>query len=436
MGLQHWIRFTAGAVGVTLVSRLLGFAREGVIVGIIGVHDFTDAYFALSSIVLWLQNWSFGAFALYFIPRYLSIAPEERRSWFGVQIRRNLKWGIFAGGAFVVGFRWIEPLMLGGRQVFGTAPTLLLACCLPLTVIGGLLSARLLSTAEGILPAALVHLYANALGFASLIVFAFSPGGKPLALPVTLLVTQGAVVILLSRASSRYGDTPDRGRVRPPGLRARGQLSASTAENVGFNLSAVIQQAIAGALATGAVTLNAYAVRLVLLPLTGMLQPVQQYLLVRFASGDAVTARKMINITASIALALGLILGGALYFAFGATRWFWGDEWNLLFTTFRFGLVVFCFGVYAGVVFTNQAIARYSFSNHHGWTYAGVMLVAYATGTVIRFIFAPSFGILALVGASIVTELAAAGILLVFINGRHLQSHPVVTVAGKNPIVG
>src|SRR3954467_10983171 len=93
-----------GAVGLSVASRLLGLLRELLIVGRIGVHDYTDAYFATSTVVLWLQNYSFGAYTLYFVPKFLSFDPAERQRWFRRRVRVTFLLGSAAAVVFVIAY--------------------------------------------------------------------------------------------------------------------------------------------------------------------------------------------------------------------------------------------------------------------------------------------------------------------------------------------
>jgi hypothetical protein len=414
------LRLIGGAVGFLAVSRLMGIARETAVVSLVGVHDFTDAYFGMSAFVLWAQNWAFGAFALYFVPKYVSLHDAVRASWYVRLRRRFMVIGGTAAVIFVAAYPMIESAMLGGRAVLRGPPVWLLAASLPLTLLSGIAYNRLNSEARGILVSARLLVIANAAGLFVVVVGALTITDRALVLPLTLFVTQAATAILLSlghrgKQSERRNVVPEtKARVVPDV-----QLFATIAENVVFNANAVGQQAAAGGLGAGAVTLNAYAARFILVPLTGLLQPVQQRLLLRFAASDERSSIRATNVviafSASLGVAAGVVAGAVLSLSL---PW-WPEGWQAAFRVHQYVAVLVSYGAYAGVAFANQALARLSFACGKGWEYAGVMASAYAIGTGLRFAFANDLGIVAVPLGGLVAEGAAMGVLLFRANARN-----------------
>jgi hypothetical protein len=398
-------------VGLSLASRALGVVRESAIVALLGVHDFTDAYFATSTVVLWLQNFCFGAFILYFVPRHLSLRGPARRSWRRRWMRLAALAGALGGGAFFVAYGRIEEALLSGRSVLGATPAAMLALAVPATTIGSILYGRVVSTTRGIAVAALANVLANLAGLGVLVAIIWARLDPSWALPASLAGTQ--VALLVALALGARAEPADDGVAPGHDRAAESQLGATAAENAGFNVSAIMQQGIAGHLSAGAVTLNAYAVRLLLVPVTGLLQPVQQRLLIGFATDPGAASRRTARLTVAGGLLMGTAAGAAFAAALAASRPWWSPAWQRAFAEHQYAYVLLAYGVYAGVVFSNQSLARLCFASGQGWRYAIAMNGAYAGGTFLRIALAPHWGIVALpLGA-----LAAEGAALAWLYG-------------------
>src|SRR5207249_4345461 len=152
-----------------------GFVRELIIVGRLGVHDYTDAYFATSVVVLWAQNWSFGAWALYFVPKYLSLPNSLRRRWVRSRLASAALVSSLLEVCFVFLYPHLERLLLGGRTILGLGEAVALSLSLPATALGGVLYSRLIATPRGILLAARALLVGNAAGLTILVALLLSP---------------------------------------------------------------------------------------------------------------------------------------------------------------------------------------------------------------------------------------------------------------------
>jgi peptidoglycan biosynthesis protein MviN/MurJ (putative lipid II flippase) len=397
------VRRLASAMGLTVLSRAIGLVREMVVVGALGAHAYTDSYFATSSVVLWLQNWAYGALALSFVPEFLSLAAADRAPWFRAFARKLASAGVVAGAIFFVGFGTVESLLLGGRRVLESRHQLMLATCLPATLLGGLYYARAVSSPDGIVKAAKAVLWGNIAGVIGLVGAAFSRRDPAAVLPLSLLVAQSTTAVLLAR-------------IRPAvqtaaGDAGRSQAVATTIENIAFNVNSVAQQAVAGRLPEGAVTLNSYASRLILVPLTGIVQPLQQRLLIAFTGSSEQDGARVLKRVVYVAVvggaAIGLLLAGAVALGKGLLP----TRAQVLTTTYRMDVIIGLYATYAGIVVANQSMARYYFSRARGGTYAATLIVAYAIGTAGRVWLASSVGLLALPLCSVIAEgMAAAGL--------------------------
>lgn len=403
-------RILFGAAAFTILSRMVGLVRESVMVGMVGVHDYTDAYFALAAVVMWLQNWSFGAYALYFVPKYRSLPRADKTRFLTAALRRMWMLGAILGVLFALLGRRIERFLLAGHNVLDARGFAVFALCLPVTAVAGVYYARNVSEESGLIRAARALFVGNLGGVMILATLVLAPFPDSLVLPTSLAFTQLSLLLLL-RINPKHHDASDDGTHAPPTVSNGSQAWATTVENVGFNLNAIGQQAIAGMLPMGGVTLNAYAIRLLLVPITGLLQPVQQRLLIRF-SAPATQERGSVRGPVLFGSALGLFVGGCAALVLHLLTPYLSQQWQDLIRTHHFAYVVLLYGSYAGVVFSNQALARFAFANHCGWTYAVVMVLAYAIGTGTNLLLLDSLGLVSLPLTSVGAEVCATLLLL------------------------
>ena len=218
------------------------------------------------------------------------------------------------------------------------------------------------------------------------------------------------------------------GPARPDsGRGSRSQFTATTAENIGFNLNSVLQQAIAGHLSEGAVSMNAYATRLLLVPITGLLQPIQQRLLIRFSTDSAERTQRTIALSVAGGLSMGAAAGAGLAAFLAFSEPWWPSGWQRSFAEYHLASVLLAYGLYAGVVFSNQSLARFLFAQGRGWTYAVGMLAAYTVGTAGKLFLAPRWGIVALPLSALGTETAC---LLWLLRAAKLHGSSATTAAG------
>jgi peptidoglycan biosynthesis protein MviN/MurJ (putative lipid II flippase) len=400
-----------GAVGLSVVSRLVGVVREAAVVGFLGVHDFTDAYFATSSVVAWLQTWAFGALTLYLVPIYIGASRLERTALYRRHMRTAAGLATAAAGAFIVFYGPLERALLGGRRVLGGIEAALLGLAMLAGCIGGVAYGRLLASERGVLVGAKALFVGNAAGVGTLLVLLFLPVPRQAILPATLCVSQVVIAVLCARAALLVPNVE-----RAPGEdRRKPHFLATTLENVGFNLSTVVQQGLAGSLPPGAVTWNAYAVRFTLLPLSGIMAPVQQVLLRRFAiTGEAKGRRLAARVVRTSVLA-GIAVGGVLSLALRASYPLWSASTAGAMRSHDLPLTFFCYAAYAGVMFGNQASARWFFSNGTGWSYTFTMLGAYGIGTALRVVLVGSLGLPGLPLGALLAEGAAAAVFAAYI---------------------
>jgi peptidoglycan biosynthesis protein MviN/MurJ (putative lipid II flippase) len=406
-----------GAVGLSVVSRLVGVIREAAIVGLLGVHDFTDAYFATSSVVAWLQTWAFGALTLYLVPTYVGASPARRSDLYRRHLRIGAGLAAPAAALFVVCYGPLEEALLGGRRVLGAVEAILLGGGIFAACLGGVAYGRLLAEERGVLVGARALFLGNLAGVLTLFLMLLLPGSQQAVLPATLCVSQVAIAVLCAKAAAVLPEVDHGGG----DVRRRPHFLATTLENVGFNLSTVVQQGMAGALAPGAVTWNAYAVRFTLLPLSGIMAPLQQMLLRRFSVAGEASGRLLAVRVVRTAVLAGLVVGGVLSVSLRASYPYWSAGTEAAMRSHSLPLTVFCYSAYAGVMFANQASARWFFANGTGWPYTAAMLAAYFAGTALRVPLVSALGLPGLPLGALAAEGTVSVIFALYIGRSRLS---------------
>jgi hypothetical protein len=411
---HHTRHAIGGAMVFVLASRMIGLLREAAIVAVVGVHDFTDAYFALSPFVLWFQNWSFGALTLYLVPRFLAVEPSARRSWLAGRVRAMTLFGIAGGIAFALAASWIESALLDGRRALGTGGVLALSACIPLCAANGVLYGAITSSTRGILFAARSQVVSNIAGVGVLGAAWLDLIPLSLALPLSLLSAQATLTIAL-RSLVLRATVPMTTSTSQRVDSSQVEFAATTAENAAFNANIIAQQALIGRLQSGSITLNGYVTRLILFPIAGLLQPLQQRLLITFSSHSVADTAGRATFIARAAVALsavfGMMLGALCYLSHPV----WPQPLRSLASAAEVSALVTAYACYAGIMFANQSYARLFFSQGIGWRYTCVMVVAYSVGAAGKFLFVPSLGLIAVPATSALAEgcaLLACGYVL------------------------
>jgi peptidoglycan biosynthesis protein MviN/MurJ (putative lipid II flippase) len=404
-------KVVGGAVGLSLTSRVLGMVREAIIVGTLGVHDYTDAYFATSVIVLWAQNWSFGAWPLYYVPKYVSVARGDRKRRFRRTLASSAAYSSIAALVLIASYSTIERIMLGGRRVLGTGEACLLGVALAATGIAGVLYGRIIAIPIGIFLGARALLVANLAGVTTLLGLLAAPIARSYVLPGSLAATQIATALALAWANRQARDESD--AASTAGVLSPSHALATTLENVAFNANAVAHQAIAGWLPPGSVTMNAYTTRLLLLPVTGLMAPVQQHMMQQFATTPPNIGLRTAVRTAGIAVGLAALVGFVALVAVVATLPFWPRPAAALGTEHNIACVAFLYGSYAGILFSNTMLARWYFASGNGWAYASIMFGAYVIGTGSKSALSSTLGLAALPLGAIAGE--GIGLLVLLI---------------------
>jgi putative peptidoglycan lipid II flippase len=406
-------------LAITGVSKLAGFAREVLISQAYGVSPTTDVFFGLQQLLVLLSSYLLGAFALAFIPHF---AKARTRGTEAALIRRSsmvlLGVGVALTVLFLAGSAGPVLAIVGlQRHGDGVGPLFArtLAVAILPTICVGLAHAALHGEGRHIQALTLAALTPWAM-LISFMVFTFAPGPPPaIALPWSFSIgalvagTWGAIV-LRRMATSRSHQQP-LADSRAGGLRR--DLIAATAENVGFGLNQYFTVMFASLTGPGSVSVNAYALRIAFLPLSGIVGPLNQILQSRLAAieGDARWSwyRPL------------LLRAGAILATSSAVLFFFRTELVSLvyqrgaFSPSATAAVAAALTPYAAYLFVmalNQTLARYYFVSGRSTEYAVAMTVAYSLGNVAKALTWQSFGLLGVIWASVGAEALALIVLM------------------------
>ncbi len=408
------VKSLGNAVVFTVLSRVVGLAREAMALAVVGLSAGSDAYFAMAPMAMWIHNWAYGALSLVVVPRFLAVAVGQRQRLVNRYATLIAAGAGLCGALLFVFFVPLERLLLGAN-VMPRLGALALAIAVPLGALAGLFHGATTIRRDGVLRAAKMLFFGNIAGMFTLGVGAAMGRSSDLLLPISFMVTHLATLVLLLNGRRGEEEAQTTGAISGKGTK---DIVAATTENVGFNLNAVAHQAIAARLEVGSVSLNAYTMRFFFVPLIGVFQPLQQRLLAWFsiASPQASLRRTQQILVTGCALAFGL--GFSVFLVMETVvklmpQTLAGFEGVIPIIG---GLYV-CHGI---VVMLCQVFARLLFANNRGGTYALMALAAYFCGSLLKMVLIGGWGIRALPVGGIVADCA----LLI---GLMLLSHRVLS---------
>lgn len=397
-------------------SKVVGFVREVYISSLYGVSNVTDAFFAVQQIPLFVSNYMFGAFNLVFIPGYAS-AKQEKMSW--SFLKTLLKILISVGLAltalmFVGAHEWVPRIVGVAGQAGGLAGDFAMILCLSIVPI------ILLGVGYGMFHAERQH--AKAMLMDALFWFAMlvglvglshvSEANVAYALPWSFVI--GAFVAAgcatyLARRLIRSDPTPppQKRRVESPFLKGFfKQLSASSAENVGFNLNQLLNVFFAGTTGPGSVAVYAYATRLAMLPLSGIVNPLAQMIQAWLSSDETPERRGKHFALVALAMLLMVLLIALLLIAFREplVRFVYQRGEFSVSDTLRVSWLLVPYAGYFAVISLNQLFGRYFFVLSRGGLYTTSLLAGYLVSNLLKPFLATSMGVSGIIWACVIGE--------------------------------
>jgi len=422
-------------LAVNAGSKVGGFVREVYISSLYGVSTVTDAFFAVQQIPLFVGNYMFGAFNLVFIPRYASAKQENlSRAFLKALLKILLSAGLVLTALMFVGaYEWV-PRIVGVAEQAGDLAGVF-ARILSLTIVPVIL----LGVGYGMFHAERQHVKAMLMD--ALFPLAMLLGLVGLshvleanlayALPWSFVIgasVAGGCATYLARRLVRSDPAPQPQKRRAEGPFLKGffkQLSASSAENVGFNVNQLLNVFFAGTTGPGSVAVYAYATRLAMLPLSGIVNPLAQMIQAWLSSHETPERRGKHFALVALAMLLMVLLIALLLIAFREplVRFVYQRGEFSASDTIRVSWLLVPYAGYFAVMSLNQLFARYFFVLSRGGLYTTSLLAGYLVSNLLKPFLAASMGLSGVIWACAIGEgLALLSLLARFVLEEALSS--------------
>jgi putative peptidoglycan lipid II flippase len=402
---------------ISLASKLVGFAREAYISYLYGISKVTDIYFTMQQVPVMVSNYMFGAFNLAFMPQYVQLHYSGDPSPF----LRRLLTGVLGAGAL------LTLLMLDGRigiipRLLGVQPDalplaikftqILALSIIPIAVAGvsyGMLHARqehvrgmlLLALAPCVMVLSMMSLsLLPNLERVNILPWSFVAGSL-------CAFVWGALVLWKVLGAQKKAAEGTGGAFSMLGFLK--QLCASSLENIGFNVNQVLNVIFAGSVGAGAVAINAYAFRIAMLPLSGIVTPANQMIQASLAKSQA-EGRKirfsglMLKLSAAwilLAAAIFLLREPLVRLVYQRGAFSPAD-------TLSVAQALIPYSCYFVIMATNQVFARYFFAVSRGGEYSKVLMAGYLAGNCLKPFLRTAHGLTGIIWACVIGEGLAA----------------------------
>ncbi|WP_300449838.1 lipid II flippase MurJ [Accumulibacter sp.] len=367
---------------INAVGKGLAFLREVMVSSLFGVSHVTDAYFAIQQLLSFVLSYMMGAFNLAFVPAYARYDEAKR----GGSFLRPIFYALVCLAtalsitlamlppehlALFLGFRHANPLL----DVFAEILTLAI---LPIVVTG---------VAFGVLHGERAHIAATLLAgiqsaamLVALVFFyllAADATHLTQALPWSYTIgtfLTGIIALAVLKKRIKKADS------RIPALEFYNfgrSLAASSIENIGFNLNQLSNVYFAARLGEGLVAVNAFAMRIGMLPLSlvsSQLGQIYQSAAARAMARDTALPRITFFLFClpNVAIALAMAMFGEALVRLIYERGSFSPEHTAIVTA-----LIFPYSIYFFVMSTNQLAARHYFAAGAGPHYTAAMTVAY-----------------------------------------------------------
>jgi putative peptidoglycan lipid II flippase len=397
-------------------SKVGGFVREVYISSLYGVSNVTDAFFAVQQLPLFVSNYMLGAFNLVFIPGYAS-AKQEKMSW--SFLKTLLKILVSVGLAltalmFVGAHEWVPRIVGVAEQagdLAGDFAMILSLSIVPVILLGvgyGMFHAERQHVKAMLMVALLPFAMLVGLLGLSLVSEANLAYVLPWSFVIGAFVAAGCT-IYLARRLIRSDPAPLTQKRRAEGPFLKGffkQLSASSAENVGFNLNQLLNVFFAGTTGPGSVAVYAYATRLAMLPLSGIVNPLAQMIQAWLSSYETPERRGKHFALIALAMLLMVVLIALLLIAFREpmVRFVYQRGEFSASDTLRVSWLLVPYASYFAVMSLNQLFGRYFFVLSRGGLYTTSLLAGYFVSNLLKPFLAMSMGVSGIIWACAIGE--------------------------------
>lgn len=403
---------------LSAASRLVGFLRESLIASRFGVSHVTDAFFVAQQIPLFFANYLTGALSLPLIA-FLSRVERDKCPGLFYSLLGRLMIPAALLCSIIVIFRVPIAHFIGHTAAPETVRLLadflaMLALIVVLYVPIGIAHSVLHANARHALAVVLVSIpfwgMVVLLGLWSLSRPAF---GDTYVLPITFLMGTGLASVLGLRILRREGWVRFQLRYlrnwkAPPVVGSRlfaKEVVATSVENVAFNANQFVTIWFAMQSGYGFATVNAYAMRLVSLVLSGFIVPFGPVLQKKWLENQAGGVRG--QKTRLIVLVLTLCVGAALMLYMLRERLVTLVYDRGAFSSESGAKVVALLAPYSAYLLvqgSNQLVARFFFAETVGAYYVKSLVAGYCIANVAKPIFFGIWGLEGVIWGSVFGE--------------------------------
>ncbi len=426
-GTRHYSGVLSIVLLISLGSKVLGLVREVYISSRFGVSEITDSFFGVQQLPVMMMSYMTGAFTLAFVPHYVVVKAHGRHRQF---LRRLLlvlaAITAVATFAMIIGASDVIPSIVGVRSqshLVQQFSRVLSGAVLPSAIIGLAFSIFHAEREHG--KAMLLSTMAPAVMLISLLGWNHLPGASfEYALPWSYVIGTALAAVWAAKRviiALRIAETPDGTSTGPPptGLKFVQQLSAASVENVAFSLNQLLTVHYAALTGAGAIALNAYALRIAMLPLSGAATPLNQIVSTWLAKQEFTNRKR--------AFARALLLAGAAYTLCAVAMFF--SRHPIVRLVYQRGAfsatdtayvvqVLSPYALYFLVMALNQLFARFYFVAAKGHVYTGVLLAGYLIANCLKPFGAIHFQLLGVIYAAVIGE-GIALVILALLFLRH-----------------
>lgn len=398
---------------ISIGSKILGLVREVYISSHFGVSQVTDAFFGVQQFPSMLQNYMIGAFTLAFVPHFAALKLEDDCYGF---LKRQL-------AVLTITLSFPALMMVFGAHHIaalfgGAAPEQALAARFSTVLAISMIPCGLIGISYSTLHAEMRHNEAMLLvalpPAIMLLVLVGSnywmAGAEQYALPwsytVGCLVGGGVALYQIVNFLQRNKRKNTHARkVRSARWTFTRQLSAASVENVSFNVNQLLTVYFAARSGADAVALNAYALRIAMLPMTAIVSPLNLMV------GTWLTTHHSDKQKAAFIKALAVI-GSAGAFGVITLICLRTTIVRLIYqhgvfsgaNTTSVANVLVPYSIYILIMALTSLFARFYFATGMGGLYCAVLLSGYLIANVLKWVAATRFGLQGIISSSVFGE--------------------------------
>lgn len=399
-------------LGATLLLgalfKLSAFGREAFIMSRFGLSSVTDAYFALQQLPITVATFMFGPFARAFTPAYAeSYRKDGRVEWFG----GLMFYGIilaFTLTLLTIGFS-SQILQLFTRSDSWATLTTLSLCYVPIAFIG------FRSTTWTSAGSNLRALTATGLPYLvmTLVLIGMYLVGSMGNLSLPISMSAGFILVgLFSCIAVLWTEKPFRNArhlLQPwklPAFRKfTSQLTASSAETVGFSINQFMMLYFMARAGTGAISANNCATRIGMLGYSLLAQPLLQLLQARLCRGERGDEHRLAKYyTVGLGVAASVFAVAIYVFRYPIVSIVY-KRGNFSSTAMEEVIAILpAWLCYFVVLCLNTIISQYMFHRSLGYRYTRNMLTGYAGTNILRFAFGQTMGAPWIIWCGVIAE--------------------------------